>query len=272
MLSHKISTAGTRSASRRVISRRVPGQLASGVRQDGLDLGRDGFGSRRSLAASAYPGDRSSEFRARPYRRLVPGVLVPHRVLQVAQAATRVQVQGREGVPHPARAEVPGQLLRQAGERFGVSPAAVRLIDETGVELFVDGPCGRLHCSSPVIELVCVTVRPAPGPCGRLHCSPIASAPALAPLRATSTRPIRSAPLRRARHRRSPRDQRGLSCVDDLRVLGPDHLHTFITRATLADMLGAAALADQAVSQVRDLLTDCLRVLGPDHPHTLRNS
>jgi hypothetical protein len=43
----------------------------------------------------------------------------------------------------------------------------------------------------------------------------------------------------------------------------------FITRATLADMLGAAALADQAVSQVRDLLTDCLRVLGPDHPHTL---
>ena len=56
---------------------------------------------------------------------------------------------------------------------------------------------------------------------------------------------------------------------DYLRVLGPDHLHTLITRANLANMLGAAGPADQTISQVRDLLTDCLRVLGSDHPHTL---
>jgi hypothetical protein len=57
---------------------------------------------------------------------------------------------------------------------------------------------------------------------------------------------------------------------DRLRLLGPDHPHTLITRNSLASLSGEAGRVDQAIAQFRALLKDCLRVLGPDHPETLK--
>jgi hypothetical protein len=56
---------------------------------------------------------------------------------------------------------------------------------------------------------------------------------------------------------------------DCLRVLGPHHPETLITRSNLAQWLGAAGQPAQAASQYRDLLADYLRMLGADDPRTL---
>jgi hypothetical protein len=57
--------------------------------------------------------------------------------------------------------------------------------------------------------------------------------------------------------------------TDMLRVLGPDHPDTLITRANLARWRGEAGDPAGAAIAFEALLTDYLRVLGPDHPDTL---
>ncbi len=57
--------------------------------------------------------------------------------------------------------------------------------------------------------------------------------------------------------------------IDETRVLGPDHLHTLVTRNNLAILLGETGDTSGAVSALQELLTDQLRILGPDHPETL---
>ncbi|GAA2022707.1 hypothetical protein GCM10009779_03210 [Polymorphospora rubra] len=54
-----------------------------------------------------------------------------------------------------------------------------------------------------------------------------------------------------------------------LRVFGPDHPDTLVTRSNLAYWRGEAGDPAGAVAAFEELLTDHLRVLGPDHPNTL---
>lgn len=54
-----------------------------------------------------------------------------------------------------------------------------------------------------------------------------------------------------------------------LRVLGPDHLDTLVTRHHLAYWSGHAGDPTAAADALADLLADTVRVLGPDHPTTL---
>jgi hypothetical protein len=55
-----------------------------------------------------------------------------------------------------------------------------------------------------------------------------------------------------------------------LRVLGPDHPDTLVTRRDLAVWRGAADDAAGAAEALARLIPDFLRILGPDHPDTLR--
>jgi hypothetical protein len=59
-----------------------------------------------------------------------------------------------------------------------------------------------------------------------------------------------------------------------VRVFGPDHPNTLISRDNLARCRGEAGDPAGAVTAFEGLLADQLRVLGPDHPRTLitRNS
>ncbi|HEX3955365.1 MAG TPA: tetratricopeptide repeat protein, partial [Trebonia sp.] len=57
--------------------------------------------------------------------------------------------------------------------------------------------------------------------------------------------------------------------ADQLRILGPDHPHTLITRSNLASWRGTAKDPVGAAAAFQELLADQLRVLGPDHPDTL---
>ncbi|MEU8004404.1 tetratricopeptide repeat protein [Catellatospora sp. NPDC049111] len=57
--------------------------------------------------------------------------------------------------------------------------------------------------------------------------------------------------------------------TDRLRVLGPDHPDTLVTRSNIAYWQGAAGDPAGAAEAFEQLLTDRLRVLGPDHPSTL---
>ena len=54
-----------------------------------------------------------------------------------------------------------------------------------------------------------------------------------------------------------------------MRVLGPDHPDTLITRHDLARGQADNGDTTGAVAAFRDLLPDMVRVLGPDHPDTL---
>lgn len=56
---------------------------------------------------------------------------------------------------------------------------------------------------------------------------------------------------------------------DMLRVLGPDHPHTLITRHNLAYWREEAGDVSGAATAYAELLPVMLRVLGPDHPETL---
>ena len=56
---------------------------------------------------------------------------------------------------------------------------------------------------------------------------------------------------------------------DTLRVLGPDHPATLITRHHLAYWRGMAGDPTRAITELEQLLTDRTRILGPDHPDTL---
>jgi len=56
--------------------------------------------------------------------------------------------------------------------------------------------------------------------------------------------------------------------TDQLRILGPDHPDTLITRGNLARWRGVAGDPTGAVSGYEQLLTYQLRILGPDHPDT----
>jgi hypothetical protein len=53
---------------------------------------------------------------------------------------------------------------------------------------------------------------------------------------------------------------------DLLRVLGPDHPATIITKHHAAIWRGEAGNPDGAATALQELLTDYLRVFGPDHP------
>ena len=57
--------------------------------------------------------------------------------------------------------------------------------------------------------------------------------------------------------------------TDRLRVLGPDHPDTLITRSNIALWRGEAGDPAGAITAFEQLLPDQLRVLGPDHPDTL---
>jgi tetratricopeptide (TPR) repeat protein len=61
---------------------------------------------------------------------------------------------------------------------------------------------------------------------------------------------------------------RGL-LADHVRVLGPGHLDTLMTRSNLAGALGELGEVAAAVDIFRGLLADEVRVLGPGHPDTL---
>jgi hypothetical protein len=56
---------------------------------------------------------------------------------------------------------------------------------------------------------------------------------------------------------------------DFLRVSGPDHLDTLVTRNNLANWLAEAGDPGGAAAAAEELLNDFLRVYGPDHPDTL---
>lgn len=56
-----------------------------------------------------------------------------------------------------------------------------------------------------------------------------------------------------------------------LRVQGPDHLATLITRHEIARMMGAQGNHAAAETEHRDVLADLLRALGPDHPSTRKS-
>jgi Tetratricopeptide repeat len=55
---------------------------------------------------------------------------------------------------------------------------------------------------------------------------------------------------------------------DRVRVLGPDHRDTLVTRNNLATWLAQSGQVGEAVGQFRQLLEDQARVLGPDHRET----
>ncbi|MGW9283762.1 tetratricopeptide repeat protein, partial [Streptomyces diastaticus] len=55
----------------------------------------------------------------------------------------------------------------------------------------------------------------------------------------------------------------------EVRVLGPDHPDTLMTRYEIAGWRGEAGDAAGALAAFRELLIDQMRVLGPDHPKTL---
>ncbi len=56
---------------------------------------------------------------------------------------------------------------------------------------------------------------------------------------------------------------------DVLRILGPDHRDTLITRGNLAFWWGETGDAARAMSEFEVLLADAPQVLGPDHPDPL---
>ncbi len=57
--------------------------------------------------------------------------------------------------------------------------------------------------------------------------------------------------------------------ADRVRVLGPDHPNTLITRNNQARWRGKTGDAPGAAAAFEELLAEMLRVLGPDHPNTL---
>jgi hypothetical protein len=60
----------------------------------------------------------------------------------------------------------------------------------------------------------------------------------------------------------------GKLLTDSLRVLGPDHPDTLLTRANLAQLQGEAGDPAGALAAYLDLVADYQRVLGRDHPTT----
>jgi hypothetical protein len=57
--------------------------------------------------------------------------------------------------------------------------------------------------------------------------------------------------------------------ADQVRVLGPGHLNTLVTRSDLAYWRGLAGDLAGAITATEELLADQVRVLGPGHPITL---
>jgi Tetratricopeptide repeat len=56
--------------------------------------------------------------------------------------------------------------------------------------------------------------------------------------------------------------------IDRLRVLGPNHRDTLITRSDIGHWRGRSGDPVGAVEILEALLSDRVRVLGPDHPDT----
>ena len=57
--------------------------------------------------------------------------------------------------------------------------------------------------------------------------------------------------------------------ADQVRVLGPDHPYTLVTRSDVARWRGEAGDPTGAVDAFERVLGDMVRVLGSDHPDTL---
>ncbi|WP_370444066.1 tetratricopeptide repeat protein, partial [Streptomyces sp. Root264] len=56
---------------------------------------------------------------------------------------------------------------------------------------------------------------------------------------------------------------------DRIRVLGPEHHLTLLSRHNLASALTRAGEQTEAVQLLRQALNDHARILGDEHPHTL---
>ncbi|MFJ5879132.1 tetratricopeptide repeat protein, partial [Streptomyces sp. NPDC093088] len=54
-----------------------------------------------------------------------------------------------------------------------------------------------------------------------------------------------------------------------LRILGPNHPNTLITRSNLAHWRGEAGDPQGAANALAELLDDRMQILGPNHPDTL---